>query len=119
MPTSAGCNRRQFAIASMAIAASRVLVREARAADDLPTADQFIPGKDKRLIMHNAKTGEIETPLGLLAEHAVTPKELLFVRNNQILPGTLSLDPAKDNDWQIELSGLLDRSASITLAELQ
>ena len=117
---SAGCHRRRFIAASVAIAASKQLLGGAHAADDsaLPTADQFIPGKDKRLIMHNAKTGELETPLGLLSEHAVTPKELLFVRNNQILPGTLTLDAAKETDWRIELSGLLERPASITLAEL-
>lgn len=113
-------DRRRFVSSTIAVAASTALLRGTRAADDaaLPTADQFIPGKDKRLIMHNAKTGEIETPLQLLSEHAVTPKELLFVRNNQILPGTLSLDPATDKDWRIELSGLLDKAASITLAEL-
>lgn len=118
--TISPCDRRGFVAFSSAVAISAALLRATRAADDdaLLAADQFIPGKDKRLIVHNAKTGEIETPLGLLSEHAVTPKELLFVRNNQILPGTLSLDPAKEADWQIELGGLLAKPATITLADL-
>jgi len=121
LPTPA-CDRRQFVACSTALAASTALLRNAKGAEEgapLPRADQFISGKDKRLIVHNAKTGEIETPLNLLSEHAVTPKELLFVRNNQILPGTLTLDAAKESDWRIELSGLLEKSASITLAELK
>jgi DMSO/TMAO reductase YedYZ molybdopterin-dependent catalytic subunit len=121
MPPTPEYNRRDFVACSTGFAASAVLLRGAGAADEgsPPSADQFIVGKDKRLIVHNAKVGEIETPLKLLGEHAVTPKELLFVRNNQVLPGTLTLDAAKESDWRIELSGLLEKAASITLAELK
>ena len=122
MPATPEFNRRYFVACSTVLAASAALLRGARAADEaatLPTADQFITGKDKRLIMHNAKVGEIETPLKLLSEHAITPKELLFVRNNQVLPGTLTLEAAKSDDWRIELNGLLKKTASITLTELK
>jgi DMSO/TMAO reductase YedYZ molybdopterin-dependent catalytic subunit len=114
-------SRRDFVATSTALAASAALLRGASAADEaapLPAADKFIPGKDKRLIVHNAKTGELETPLKLLAEHAITPKELLFVRNNQIMPGALTLDAAKEDDWRIEFVGL-DQPTSITVAELK
>jgi len=37
---------------------------------------------------------------------------LLFLRNNQVLPDTLTLEPAK-GDWLIELTGLLEKPVSI------
>ena len=83
------------------------------------TADKFIPGKDARLIVHSTKTGELETPLELLRDKAITPKELLFIRNNQVLPADLSLTPADDDAWLVELSGLIDKPAKITVAELK
>lgn len=83
------------------------------------TADKFIPGKDARLIVHSAKTGELETPLELLREKAITPKELLFIRNNQVLPEDLTLIAAEEDAWQVELSGLLDKPAKITVVELK
>ena len=49
--------------------------------------------KDRRMIVHNWQPGVAETPLELLREHAITPKDLLFVRNNQILSGALSMQP--------------------------
>ncbi len=84
----------------------------------LPTADAFIRGKDKRLMVHNAKVGEIETPLALLREKSLTPKELLFVRNNQVLPETLTTEAADAGDWQLELTGLLDKSRKVRVADL-
>jgi DMSO/TMAO reductase YedYZ molybdopterin-dependent catalytic subunit len=113
-------DRRRFVTVASASAALILVDRGVHAAEETPaiTADQFIPGKDKRLIVHNTKTGEIETPLDLLSKQAITPKQLLFVRNNQVLPGTLSLEPAKELDWHIELSGLLEKPVSITVAEL-
>lgn len=90
-------------------------------ADDakLPTADQWIPGKDPRLIVHSIKTGEIETPLALLREHAITPKSILFVRNNQLLENSLSLEAAPDAaSWQVAIQGAGEKSYSITVAEL-
>ncbi len=82
------------------------------------TAAQLIVGKDAQLIVHSAGPIEIETPLRLLAEHAVTPKSLLFVRNNQQLAGFDNLQPAATPDWNIEIVGLADRPASISVAEL-
>lgn len=114
-------NRRKFVMVSSAAAAAGTLIGRASSAQDskaLPTADQFIKGKDQRLIVYNAKTGELETPLNLLREHAITPKDILFVRNNQVLPGTLTLDAAEDDQWKIELTGLLEDSASLTTGDL-
>lgn len=49
----------------------------------------------------------------------ITPKELLFIRNNQVLPADLTLAAADDDAWQIELMGLLDKPATITVADLK
>jgi DMSO/TMAO reductase YedYZ molybdopterin-dependent catalytic subunit len=57
--------------------------------------------------VHSAQPSEIETPLALLREHSITPKELLFVRNNQSLEGTQKLEPMSLTDWKIEITGLL------------
>ena len=64
--------RRQFLQQASAIAVSSALTSRLAVGDDtkaaVPTADGFVRGKDKRLIVHNAKVGEIETPLTLLRE---------------------------------------------------
>lgn len=83
------------------------------------TADQYIQGKDRRLIVHSTKTGEIETPLELLRQHRHTPKSLLFVRSNQVLAETLTVAPAMAPDWTIELKGLLEKPVSLTVAQLE
>lgn len=122
MTDAQGWNRRAFVKYSSAIAlAANLLDDRTNGADDPAppvTADQFIDGKDKRLLVHSVQTGEVETPLALLREHSITPKELLFVRNNQILPGTLTLDAAKSDDWVIGLSGLLDKPMELTVEQL-
>ncbi len=115
-------DRREFLKSSAALLSAAATTRVAGAADApaaTVTADKFIPGKDPRLIVHSTKTGELETPLELLREKAITPKELLFIRNNQVLPEDLTLTAAEDDAWQVELSGLLDKPAKITVAELK
>ncbi|MCE9524640.1 MAG: sulfite oxidase [Planctomycetales bacterium] len=108
---------RQASVAAVSSAlASRLAFGEEK--DGLPTADVFIRGKDKRLIVHNAKVGEIETPLALLREKELTPKELLFVRNNQVLPETLTIEGAEVGDWQVELAGLVDKPQTVKVADL-
>lgn len=116
--------RRDFLHASSAAAIGAALGSRSTTAADAPaaaklTADQFIPGKDKRLIVHSTKTGEIETPLELLREHRFTPQELLFVRNNQKLADTLSLEPARAPDWTIDVQGLVDAPRTLTVGQLE
>jgi len=115
-------NRRDFvALASTAAIVATVPGNRAFAAESAETAvsaDQFISGKDQRLIVHSTKTGEIETPLELLRQHRVTPKDLLFVRNNQVLPETLTVAPAQSPDWRIELKGLLETPRTVTVQQL-
>lgn len=113
--------RREFLQHASAVVASAAIssrLTRAQEKEALPTADQFIRGKDKRLIVHNAKVGEIETPLALLRDSDITPKELLFVRNNQVLPGTLTTDPAEIGDWQLDLAGLIDKPRKVAATEV-
>jgi sulfite oxidase len=115
-------DRREFLVSSSALLAAAAMLRTTRAAGEpvkTVSAAEFIPGKDSRLIVHSAKTGEIETPLELLRQKPITPKEFLFVRNNQVQPADLTLAAADDDSWQIELSGLLDKLATITVADLK
>jgi sulfite oxidase len=70
------------------------------------TAGQVIAGKSDALIVHNDRTGVLETPLELLRDHQITPPDILFVRNNQIKePEGRSLDPAPLEGWSIEFMG--------------
>src|SRR4051812_9428912 len=83
-----------------------------------PTADLLIAGKDKRLIVHNAKSLEIETPLEILRQHPLTPPEVMFVRNNQQPSWALTLQSPEKRDWILEVTGLVEYPRSITLARL-
>lgn len=111
-------DRRQFlsASAALVVAASQATGRLSAVAAE--TADQVIPGKSPKLIVHNSKIGEIETPIELLRQNVITPKDLLFIRNNQVLPGSMSLAPANQPDWSIDLTGLINAPARVTVAEL-
>ncbi|MGE0610013.1 MAG: sulfite oxidase [Pirellulales bacterium] len=111
-------NRRDFLHSAAAVALAARYAAAAEEQGRTAQADAFIKGKDARLIVHNDEVGELETPLELLREHAQTPKEVLFVRNNQILPGVLTTAPAEPGDWSLELAGLLDKPQSVALTDL-
>ncbi len=80
------------------------LMRSAWAQDTKPSA--VIAGKSDAMIVHNDRTGVLETPLEMLREHEITPPEILYVRNNQIKePEGRSLEPVPLDGWTIELMG--------------
>ena len=70
------------------------------------------------MIVHDAASGVAETPVQLLREHRVTPKELLFVRNNQVLSGTSTLSPYPSEGWNLELSGLVTPPRTVSFSDL-
>jgi DMSO/TMAO reductase YedYZ molybdopterin-dependent catalytic subunit len=120
--TAFNAARRQFVAASTLAALSaapwgrRLLAQDAAKV----TADKFIAGKHRQLIVHSTKTGELETPLTLLREHRITPASILFVRNNQVTSDGLSLEPAKDtDDWKIKIDGDVAKPREIRVADLQ
>ena len=51
----------------------------------------------------------------LLRENHLTPKELLFVRNNQELPSSLTLESYPADNWTLELTGLIDQPRTVKL----
>ena len=119
-------SRRRFLQAAGA-AAGTVLTAElfpagsapAGAADSQHDSAKLIAGKKSGLIVHNAETAEIETPLALLREQAITPKELLFVRSNQEVPDTRTTQPADAAGWTIEIGGLVETPAKIAAEDLR
>ena len=75
-------------------------------AQDTAMASAVIAGKDDRLIVHNDRTGVMETPLDMLAEHTITPKDILYIRNNQIAePEGRDTDGKPLEGWTIEMMG--------------
>jgi len=73
---------------------------------DTMAPGEIIAGKHGELIVHNDRTGVLETPLEMLREHEITPPDILYVRNNQIKePEGRSLDAASPDGWTIELGG--------------
>lgn len=95
---------RMMGMTAAASAGLPTLTQFAYAQDTL--ASQIIAGKDDRMIVHNDRTGVLETPLDMLAEHQITPKEILYVRNNQIAdPEGRDLDGKPLEGWTLELMG--------------
>lgn len=76
-------------------------------------------GKNPKMIVHNWNPGVLETPLKLLEKYRLTPKQILFVRNNQIWDGALSLHHLPLENWKIEMKGLINPSAIIQGKELK
>ncbi len=81
-------------------------------------AVDWIEGKDKRLGILSEAPLVLETPHSLLGEHAVTPKNVLFVRNIHHMSEGLTLDPLPLASWEFELSGLIDHSVQVRGEEL-
>lgn len=117
------CNRRDFLRYTGATVAAtglwngmgRTLCSAAHSSDG---AANLVVGKHAGLLVHNAGTLELETPLQLLREHAITPKSVLFVRNNQELPGTRTVEPFDGAGWTVEIAGLVEAPAAIPLVKL-
>jgi len=74
--------------------------------------------KDERLRILSEAPIVLETPLSLLAEHTVTPKPILFVRNVQQMPEGRTLEPLQLADWDIVLAGLIGEPVTIRGSEL-
>ncbi len=81
-------------------------------------AEDLVAGKSNRLIVLSQDPKVLETPLELLTHDRVTPKELLFVRNNQELAGSGTLKPLPLKGWEIEFAGITGGSRSIDAGRL-
>ena len=69
--------------------------------------ENWIEGVDPRLEVMNAVPLVLSTPVELLAENRITPKEYLFIRNIQDLDEGMTMEPVPLEGWEIELSGLI------------
>ncbi len=95
-------------------------------AADEASAAQIIAGKSAKMIVHNAKLGVMETPLELLRQYRITPKEILYNRTHFPVDGagkwmaTLApADAAIVKDWTILVSGLVQRPKTIKVSDLE
>ena len=70
-------------------------------------------GKNSKMVVHNWNPGVLETPLKLLKKYRLTPKQILFVRNNQIWDGALSLSHLPLENWELGIKGLINPSIII------
>ena len=76
-----------------------------------------VEGKDSRLELLSADPLVLSTPVELLAEHRVTDKKYLFVRNVQGLAAGMTIEPLPLDGWEIELSGLIRPSGLVIRGE--
>lgn len=89
-------------------------------------ASAIIKGKSPKMIVHNAKLGVMETPLELLREHRLTPKDILYNRTHFPVEGEgawmATLAPAAPQavkEWTIDVSGLVQRPKTLRVADLE
>ena len=82
-----------------------------------PEAATWIKGKDERLEVMSAVPLVLSTPVGLLAEQAITDKKYLFVRNIQDLDKGMTLEPLPLRGWETELVGLIKPFRVVIRAE--
>lgn len=83
------------------------------------SAGSLVSGKDDRLLVLKKFPAVLETPLPLLAQQQLTPKGLLFVRNNQQPDDAATMAPSQKGDWTLRLTGGINKSASISLQQLR
>ncbi len=122
---SGSMSRRQFhRLAGMTVAGAAVSPTVARmAAAATPNPSDIIAGVNPTMIIHNAKLGVMETPLTLLRDHDITPKELMFIRNHFPPAGKqawmATTDAPMVKEWNIRIGGLAVRPRTITLKDLE
>ena len=103
---------------SLSLASSFPLSAGAWQAADGPSSDQLVTGKVAGMIVRKPHSIVLETPLEMLRKHPVTPKDVLFVRNNQELEGTDTTQPLPLEGWQIEVEGRQAEEALEALSTL-
>jgi DMSO/TMAO reductase YedYZ molybdopterin-dependent catalytic subunit len=77
----------------------------------------WIEGIDPRMEVMSAKPLVLSTPVSLLAEHRITDKKYLFVRNIQDIDANMTMDPVPLEGWEIEMVGLIKPFRVVIRAE--
>ena len=120
-----GVSRRQFnrlaGMTALGAAVSPAAARMAFAEGENPA--DIIAGVNDTMIIHNAKLGVMETPLQLLRDHDITPKEIMFIRNHFPPAGKqawmATTEAPQVDTWNIRVAGLVVRPRTISLDELK
>ena len=110
-------NRRAF-LKKSAAASAAVSMMGLGMAQQQPTADQVVRGKNPRLVVLSSRPVVLETPLEILGSERITSKANLFIRNNIDLPGLNTTEPNVQPNWEVEVTGLIDKPFKITVEEL-
>ncbi len=112
-------SRRQFLQASVAAGAGLGFARlRLMQAAETAAASALVAGKSDALQVLKTAPLILETPRAGL-QSQLTSLDQLFVRNNQDLPGGMTLAPFGGDDWSIELTGLVNKPAVIDLKALR
>ena len=77
----------------------------------------WIEGMDRQMEVLSPKPLVLSTPLKLLAEHRITDKQYLFVRNVQDLAEGMTMQPLPLAGWETELVGLIHPDRVVIRAE--
>jgi sulfite oxidase len=119
-------NRREFSkligSAGLGLWLAPNLMQSAFAAEGT-NASKIIPGKIKNMYIHNAKLGVMETPLTELRKYYITPKQIAYSRMHFPISGDnkwdSTLQPPNFKEWDIQVSGLVERPRTLTLKQLK
>lgn len=122
-----GVSRRQFVkfagLGGPAIWFAPGLLRTAHAAKGSVDASTLIKGKVPDMVVHNAKLGVMETPLTLLRQHYITPKQIMYNRTHFPISGKrawiATTAPTHFDNWTIDVSGLVERPRTVVLGDLK
>lgn len=109
-------DRRSFMKAAAAVGAVGVMGKGL--AQQQPTADQVVRGKNPKLVVLSPRPVVLESTLELLGSERITSKTNLFIRNNVDLPGLNTTEPNVQPGWEVEFSGLIDKPFKVTVDEL-
>lgn len=87
-------------------------------AEETKDPSKLIVGKHPKMEVLSTDPLVFQTPLDLLAKHNLTPKELIFVRNNQHLKGSSTIKPFVHKGWSFRLTGLVSKKTDVNIGEL-
>lgn len=118
IPSRQVIDRRRFLVTSSAVGLAIVNRAPWVQAGQNGRSTELVKGKDPRLIVLQQNPAVLETPTELLAQNPLTPVELLFVRNNQLLESYTTISPPDVSDWQVRFTGLLNRELTVGVSEI-
>ncbi len=108
-------SRRRFLQTSMVLGAGAASGGAVRLFAQEPlTASKLIAGKSDELEILGTSPEVLQSPVSALRRRITLPSEL-FVRNNQKIDGSNTLEPFSGDQWTVEFTGLLNKQARLDL----